>query len=194
MTDPHNHISYFQTSMDLYGATNASKCHMFSANLRGIARAWFDSLPNQSINSFKQLYRIFIGHFLTHKRQTCNMTSLWLVGQREGEFLRSYIKRFTLPCTDVKDLNNNLAVQVFSMGLSNKHVRYALIHKDISTMHELVAHVHKFVEVDKMRDHHSTRARQTDSRQIEPKKQKPSCSSQPQQREKHSSRSKAPKQ
>ena len=56
----------------------------------------------------------------------------------------------------MKDLNNNLVVQVFSVGLSNKHIRYAIIHGDISIMHELVAHTHKFVEAGEIKDHHST--------------------------------------
>ena len=114
--------------------------------------------------------------------------------QRERESLRNYIKRFTLACTDVKNLNDNLTVQVFSAGLSNEHVRYALIHGDISTMYELVAHAHKFAKADEMRDHNSVRARQTKSRQIEQREQEPSRSSRPQQKEKLSSWSEAPKQ
>ena len=91
------------------------------------------------------------------------MANLWLMVQREGKSLWSYIKIFTSVCTDVKDLNNSLIVQVFSARLSNEHVRYALIHRDISTKQELVAHTHKFVEADEMRDHHLARVRKIKS-------------------------------
>ena len=60
----------------------------------------------------------------------------------------------------MKNLNNNFYVQVLSAEQSNEQVRYALIHGDISTMHELVAYAHKFVETDEMKDHHLVRAQQ----------------------------------
>ena len=82
------------------------------------------------------------------------MVSLWSVVQKEGESLWSYIKRFTLAYTNVKDLSDSLAIQIFTTGLSNDHVRYPLIHKNVSTMHELVAHAYKFVKADEMKDHH----------------------------------------
>ena len=53
MTDPYNYISYFQTSLDLYDATDTAKCRMFPAILRGIGRTWFDLLLDQSIHSLK---------------------------------------------------------------------------------------------------------------------------------------------
>ena len=87
------------------------------------------------------------------------MVNLWLVVQQEGESFRSYIKRYTSVYTDAKNLNN-FAVQTFITGLTNEHVWYALIHGDISTMHELVAYAHKFVETDEMKDHHLVRAQQ----------------------------------
>ena len=68
LIDPHDHISYFQTSLDLYGAINATKCPMFSATLKRVAQSWFDSFLDQSIDSFKQLHQVFVGHFTTYKR------------------------------------------------------------------------------------------------------------------------------
>ena len=54
----------------------------------------------------------------------------------------------------VKNLNDDHAVQIYIVGLSNEHVRCSLIHGNISTMHELVTHTHKFAEADEMKDHH----------------------------------------
>ena len=75
--------------------------------------------------------------------------------QRESKSLHSYIKRYTSACADVKNLNENFTIHAFSVGVSNKHVRYALLHKDITTMHEWVTRAQKFIEVDEIRDHHS---------------------------------------
>ena len=84
--------------------------------------------------------------------------------QKESESLWSYIKRFTSTYTDVKNLNDSLVVEVFNAGLSNEHVQYALIHRDISTMQQLVAHAHKFAKVYEMRNHHLARAWQAESK------------------------------
>ena len=35
-TDPNDHISYFQTTVDLYGATNVAKCRIFLDTLKGM--------------------------------------------------------------------------------------------------------------------------------------------------------------
>ena len=91
------------------------------------------------------------------------MVNLWLVVQQEGESFRSYIKRYTSVYIDAKNLNN-FAVQTFITGLTNEHVRYALIHKDVSTMHKLVARAQKFAEANEIRDYHYTRARQSELR------------------------------
>ena len=76
------------------------------------------------------------------------MTSLWSVVQQEGEPFHNYIKRYISACTDVKDMNDNFVVHAFTAGLTNEHVRYAIIHEDVSTMHKLVAHAQKFAEAD----------------------------------------------
>ena len=90
------------------------------------------------------------------------MASLWAIVQREGESFRNYIKRFTLACTNVKDLSNSHAVQIFIAELTNEHIWHSLIHGNVSIMHELMTHAHKFVEANEMREHHSHRVYQVE--------------------------------
>ena len=188
MIDPYDHISYFQTSLNPYDATGAAKYRMFSTTFRGTTRTWFDSFLDQSIHSFKQLYRVFIEKFSAHKRQTQNMASLWLVVQRESESLRNYIKRYTSAWTDMKDMNNNFVVHAFSIGVSNEHIQYDLIHGDISIIHEIVARAQKFIKANKMRDHYSAKGRN-----LELRRQKLNHPNRPQQRKRPVSRPEAPK-
>ena len=61
--DPIDHISCFQTTLDLYNAIDAIKCQIFLTTLKGMVRSWFDSFYSYSINSFKQPYKIFVGYF-----------------------------------------------------------------------------------------------------------------------------------
>ena len=78
--------------------------------------------------------------------------------QHKNELLYDYIKRFTSTCVDIKDLNESFAFQMFRARVTSEHVHYTLCHKDIITMHKLVTHAQTLVEVEEMRDNHSTQA------------------------------------
>ena len=68
-SDPADHAAAFESRMDFYGASDATKCRVFSATLTGVARSWYDSLPAQSITSFKCLKKLFVGNFMANKRR-----------------------------------------------------------------------------------------------------------------------------
>ncbi|GJT78002.1 reverse transcriptase domain-containing protein [Tanacetum coccineum] len=70
-------------------------CHMFNATLLGSARLWFDELPPESIDSFKDLRKKFLTHYLQQKRYTRDPVELHHVKQREGESTEAFIERYT---------------------------------------------------------------------------------------------------
>ena len=71
-----DHAATFESHMDFYGVSNATKYRAFSATFKGVARSWYDSLLAQSITSFKCFKKFFIGNFMTNKRRPKKMTSL----------------------------------------------------------------------------------------------------------------------
>ena len=71
-----DHAAAFESHMDFYGAFDATKCRVFSAIFRGVTRSWYDSLPTQSITSFKCFKKLFIGNFMVNKKRPKKMTSL----------------------------------------------------------------------------------------------------------------------
>ena len=80
-SDPTDHVAAFESRIDFYGASDATKCRAFSATFNGVARSWYDLLPAQSITSFKCFKKLFVGNFMTNKRRPKNVTSLWSVTQ-----------------------------------------------------------------------------------------------------------------
>ena len=52
MIDPTDHITCFESTLDLYDATDDTKCRMFPNTLQGMARSWYDFFPAQSIFRF----------------------------------------------------------------------------------------------------------------------------------------------
>ena len=67
-TDPTDQVACFESTLDLYGTSDAIKCRMFPATLIEMARSWYGSLPPQSISRFRQLRELFVGQFLANKR------------------------------------------------------------------------------------------------------------------------------
>ena len=67
-TDPTDQVACFESTLDLYGTSDAIKCRMFPATLIEMARSWYGSLPPQSISRFRQLRQLFVGQFLANKR------------------------------------------------------------------------------------------------------------------------------
>ena len=110
MSDPTNHVAAFESHMDFYGATDATKCRAISATFRGVARSWFDSLPVLSIINFKYFKKLFIGHFMANKRRPKKMTNLWSITQGSNETLERYTKRFTAAYSCVTNPNKEFAI------------------------------------------------------------------------------------
>ena len=58
--DPYHHMLHYNQAMTLNSSNNWLLYKVFSASLRGPALAWFHKLPRYSINSFNELWVIFI--------------------------------------------------------------------------------------------------------------------------------------
>ncbi|KAA8525734.1 hypothetical protein F0562_007589 [Nyssa sinensis] len=55
-----DHLSHYQHTMALHGASDAFMCRTFITSLKGTALKWFHNLPPNSITSFYELGRQFL--------------------------------------------------------------------------------------------------------------------------------------
>ena len=149
-SDPADHATAFESRMDFYGASDATKCQAFSATFTGVARSWYDSLRAQSITSFKCFKKLFIGNFMANKRRPKNMTSLWSVTQGPNETLESYTKRFTATYSCVTNPNEELAIQAYVSRVANENVQLSLCRNDVGSMESLISKVYKLSDTQKM--------------------------------------------
>ncbi|GJT36933.1 hypothetical protein Tco_0936798, partial [Tanacetum coccineum] len=53
--DPEDHVKIFQAAAQVKRWTIPTWCHMFNSTLIGTARVWFDELPSESIDGYKDL-------------------------------------------------------------------------------------------------------------------------------------------
>ena len=86
--DPTNHIRTFSNALLLQLVSDVVKCRAFPQTLGGMAQRWCSRLPPNSIGSFKELSRAFIGQFISGKTREKSSTSLMNLLQGKNESLR----------------------------------------------------------------------------------------------------------
>ena len=75
-TDPYDHMLHFNQTMILNAGNDRLLCKVFPASLKGPALAWFHKLPRGSINSFSELWVVFISQYLCSVRHKGNISLL----------------------------------------------------------------------------------------------------------------------
>ena len=80
----------------------------------------FRLTPPHLITSFKQLSKMFVGHFMANKKKSRTLASLCSEVQRLDESLKSYIKKFTIAFANVNDPNKSFFIQAFKAKVVNE--------------------------------------------------------------------------
>ena len=65
-TDSYDHMLHFNQIMILSVGNERLLCKVFPVSLKGLALAWFHKLPGGSINSFSELWAVFISQYLCY--------------------------------------------------------------------------------------------------------------------------------
>ena len=63
-SDPYDHMLHYNQAMTLNAGNNHLLCKVFLASFQGLALAWFHKLPRNSVNSFSELWTVFISQYL----------------------------------------------------------------------------------------------------------------------------------
>ncbi|GJU48592.1 hypothetical protein Tco_1218147 [Tanacetum coccineum] len=66
--DPEDHVKIFQAAAQVERWAVPTWCHMFNSTLIGAARVWFDELPLESIDGYKDLKAAFLAYFMKQKK------------------------------------------------------------------------------------------------------------------------------
>ena len=93
-TDLMEHVSHFNQRMAIHSRKKAIMCKVFPSSLGSVAMRWFDGLGTSSINSFKELTRMFGSCFIICSRVPRPLDSLLSMAMREWETLKTYSDRY----------------------------------------------------------------------------------------------------
>ena len=67
-TNPVEHVSHFNQRMVVQSKNESLMCKVFPSSLGPVVIRWFDGLGAGSIDSFKELTRVFGSRFITCSR------------------------------------------------------------------------------------------------------------------------------
>nr|GEV53781.1 reverse transcriptase domain-containing protein [Tanacetum cinerariifolium] len=94
--DPEDHVKIFQAATQVERWPMPMWCHMFNSTLIETAKVWFDELPPESINGYKDLKAAFLAYFMQQKKYIKDPVEIHNIKQRErdGETIEDFIERF----------------------------------------------------------------------------------------------------
>ncbi|GJX41804.1 reverse transcriptase domain-containing protein [Tanacetum coccineum] len=100
--DPDDHLKLFQSAAKREGWAMPTWCHMFNSTLTGNARVWFDKLPKELIDSYKDLRTTFRENYLQQTKHIKDPVEIHHIKQRDGESTEDFMKRYKAEVMDVE--------------------------------------------------------------------------------------------
>ena len=120
-------------------------CKVFPASLKGPTLAWFHKLPRGSINSFGELWVVFVSQYLCSGRQKWNISSLHAILKREDESIRDFTRRFRQAVQQIDIYSMDAVLQNFRRSFRPTTPFFQSLSLDPpATMEELYRQADKF--------------------------------------------------
>ena len=120
-------------------------CKVFLASLKRPALACFHKLPRRSINSFSELWVVFVSQYLCSVRQKGNISYVQTIFKREDESIRDFTRRFGGAVQKIDSYSMDAVLQNFrrSFGLTTP-LFHSLSLDPPTTMKELYRRANKY--------------------------------------------------
>jgi len=149
-SDPHSHVSTFQTQMFISGVDDALSCKIFVGTLKGVSHKWIAGLPATSITNFEDLAIRFVAQFAANTEKPFVLADLFDIRQRPTESLKSYLARFNNATLMVTKPNEDIFVMVFEKGLNSGAFSEALTLRKTHSMNEIRMRAEKHIEAEEI--------------------------------------------
>ncbi|XP_030924969.1 uncharacterized protein LOC115952003 [Quercus lobata] len=148
--DSVKHVSHFNQRIAVHSKNEDLLCKVFSSGLGLVAMRWFDGLGASSINSFKELTRVFGSHFVTCSKVPRPLDSLLSMTMQEGETLKTYSDRYWEMFNKINGNFDDMAISTFKVGLPVEHdLRKSLTRKLIRSVRQLIDRIDEYKRVVK---------------------------------------------
>nr|GEV85048.1 reverse transcriptase domain-containing protein [Tanacetum cinerariifolium] len=136
--DPEDHIKVFQAAAQVERWAMPTWCLMFNSTLIGAARVWFDELPPESIDGYKDLRAAFLAYFMQQKKYVKDPVEIHNIKQRDGETIEDFMERFKTEIRRMKGAPECMRISGFMHGVNNPELTKRLNENVPRTMEEMM--------------------------------------------------------
>ncbi|GKB95814.1 reverse transcriptase domain-containing protein [Tanacetum coccineum] len=143
--DPEDHLKVFQASTQVEHWAMPTWCHMFNSTLIGVARVWFDELPPESIDSYKDLKAAFLAYFMQQKKHVKDPMEIHNIKQRDGETIEEFMERFKVENGRMKGAPECMKISGFMHGVNNPELTKRLNERIPKTLEEMMTMTTAFI-------------------------------------------------
>ncbi|GJX96099.1 reverse transcriptase domain-containing protein [Tanacetum coccineum] len=143
--DPEDHLKVFQASAQVERWAMPTWCHMFNSTLIGAVRVWFDKLPPESIDSYKDLKAAFLAYFMQQKKHVNNPVEIHNIKQKDGETIEEFMERFKVETGRMKGAPKCMKISGFMHGVNNLELTKRLNEHVPKTLEEMMTTTADFI-------------------------------------------------
>nr|GFA95006.1 reverse transcriptase domain-containing protein [Tanacetum cinerariifolium] len=143
--DPEDHIKVFQAAAQVERWAMPTWCHMFNSTLIGAARVWFDELPPESIDGYKDLRAAFLAYFMQQKKYVKDPVEIHNIKQRDGETIEDFMKHFKIETGRMKGAPECMRISRFMHRVNNPELTKRLNEHVSKTMEEMMITTTAFI-------------------------------------------------
>jgi hypothetical protein len=115
-------------------------------HLTGAARSWLNTLPNESIGSWRELESEFTRNFRSTYKRPASIEEVKACVQRKDETLRSYIQRWSIIRNSAENVSDERAVDDFLAVLCRSDLVEELGRARPRTISELMEVANRFTD------------------------------------------------
>nr|GEW08124.1 reverse transcriptase domain-containing protein [Tanacetum cinerariifolium] len=173
--DPEDHVKIFQAAPQVERWAMPTWCHMFNSTLIGAARVWFDELPSESIDGYKDLKASFLAYFMQQKKYVKDPVEIQTIKQRDGETIEEFMEWFKVETERMKGAPECMQISGFMHGVNNPELTKRLNEHVPNTMKEMMIATTAFIRgeaaaADKKKGHASWRTQDQSKRHTSEKR------------------------
>ncbi|GJR86962.1 reverse transcriptase domain-containing protein [Tanacetum coccineum] len=144
--DPEDHLKVFQAAAQVEHWAMPTWCHMFNFTLIGAARVWFDELPAESIDGYKDLKAAFLSYFMQQKKYVKDPVEIHNIKEKDGETIEEFMKRCKTEAGRIKGAPECMPISGFMHGVNNYELTKRLNERVPKTMEEMMTTTASFIQ------------------------------------------------
>ncbi|GJW61825.1 reverse transcriptase domain-containing protein [Tanacetum coccineum] len=109
------------------------------------ARVWFDEIPPESIDGYKDLKPAFLAYFMQQKKYVKDPIEIHNIKQRDGETIEEFMERFEVETRHMKRAPECMRIFGFIHGVNNPELTKRLNEHVLKTMEEMMIATTTFI-------------------------------------------------